>query len=169
MVHTGPDALDHVVERASVPVWLARGLGASWLCSGVAYAGDDRTGARATVVCHGGPSPVGGPAEIVVVAEEPMVGLGARYAGLDSPDPGLEFDAERAESRIHVAGHPTPLWGLPASDDRAVFVGEAKGLWLWLVVHPAAAGILVYDDIELVDLREAPRGELGFGTLSQRL
>lgn len=169
MVNTGPDAISHVVGQATVPVWLARGLPGGWLCSGVAYAGDERTGACATVVGHTGPSPLGGAAEVIVVAEEPMVGLGARHAGLTAADPGLDVGSRRPESRISVGGHDTPLWSVPTVDDRAAFAGEAKGLWLWLVVHPAAAGVLVYDDVALVDLREAPTGDLEFGSLSARL
>lgn len=48
---------------------------------GGASAGDERTGARATAVALAGPSPLGGPADLVLVAEEPGVGLGARLAG----------------------------------------------------------------------------------------
>lgn len=55
-----------------------------------------------------------------------------------------------------AAGRPTPLWhvkGAPA--DRAVFAGEARGLWLWAIVWPEQSGLLMYDELVLADLREA--------------
>ena len=39
--------------------------------------------------------------------------------------------------------------------DRAVFAGEAFGLWLWAVVWPEESGLLMYDELMLTDLREA--------------
>ena len=38
--------------------------------------------------------------------------------------------------------------------DVAAFVGEAKGLWLWALVWPASAGVLMYDSLTLLDLRD---------------
>ncbi len=55
-------------------------------------------------------------------------------------------------------------------DDRAAFVGEAKGLWLWAVLWPAAAGLLLLEDLTLLDLREGiPAAAVDFGSLSPRL
>ena len=54
---------------------------------GLRRAGDERTGVRACAVALTGPNPLGGPADMVVVAEEPGIGLGAALAGLDSVDP----------------------------------------------------------------------------------
>lgn len=140
------------------------------MCSGFAYAGDDRSGARATVTAMSGPSPLGGPAELFIVAEEPGVGLGARHAGLDSTDPGNGFDSGAADAKVIAAGHPTALWCLPAASDRAVFVGEAKGLWLWALVWPETAGVLMYDGVVLTDLRDAENEpDLIFGSVSPRL
>lgn len=169
MQHCGPESLDHVVQLAGVPVWLASGVPGTWLASGFGYAGDDRTRARAVATCATGPSPLGGGAELILVAEEPGVGLGARHAGLHEPDPGDGFDVGAPDARVDAAGHPTPLWSIPCRGDRAVFVGEAKGLWLWAVVHPGAAGVLLYDEIALTDLRDTPAGGLEFGSLSARM
>jgi hypothetical protein len=59
---------------------------------------------------------------------------------------------------------------VPSKDDCAVFVGEAKAAWLWLLVWPAAAGVLVYDDTVLADLREQPTDfEPAFGLVTPRL
>jgi hypothetical protein len=170
LTHTGRDAVDHVVGRARVPLWMPHALPYGWVCSGVGYAGDERTGARATVSCLSGPSPLGGGADLMIVAEEPGVGLGARHAGIAEPDPGNGFDLGPPDAKVDAAAHPTALWSVPAADDRAVFVGEAKGLWLWAVVWPADAGVLMYDDMSLTDLRDWPADlDLDFGSLSPRL
>lgn len=170
MTHTGPAAVEHVVGRAKVPVWMPHGLPHGWVCSGVAYAGDERTGAAATVTCLSGPSPLGGAADLMIVAEEPGIGLGSRHAGLGSTDPGHGFDAGTPDARVLAAAHPTALWSVPGADDRAVFVGEAKAQWLWAVIWPAAAGVLMYDDLSLTDLRDRPNEvDLEFGSLSPRL
>jgi hypothetical protein len=170
LTHPGPEAIAHVVQRAGVPLWLASGLPSGWVCSGFAYAGDDRSGACATVTAMSGPSPLGGPAELLVVAEEPGVGLGARYAGLAGTDPGDGFDSGAADAKVVAASHPTALWNLPAAADRAVFVGEAKGLWLWAIVWPETAGVLMYDGVVLNDLRDAyAEPDIAFGTVSPRL
>lgn len=175
----GPEELEYVARLAKVPVWLAIGLGPAWVCSGLGYAGDERDGARATVTVLSGPSPLGGAADLLLLAEEPGIGLGARLAGLRDLDPGERISAGPPHSKVSAARHPTALWQVearpgdvaePALDDAAVFVGEAKGLWLWLVVWPAAAGVVVYDRIELVDHRDAAGdGGWEFGTASARL
>ncbi|RST21580.1 hypothetical protein EF908_21320, partial [Streptomyces sp. WAC04770] len=82
------EALGVVVHRSQVPVWMPWPLPVGWLFTGVASAGDDRSGGRATVVACSGPGPLGGMGEMLLVAEELGVGLGARYAGIDGPDPG---------------------------------------------------------------------------------
>jgi len=168
--HLGTDAIDHVLGRAKVPVWMPHGLRYGWVCSGVGYAGDERTGANATATCLSGPSPLGGPADLLIVAEEPGIGLGARHAGLAEPDPGDGFDAGPPHAKVNAAAHPTALWSVPGGEDRAVFVGEAKGLWLWAVVWPASAGVLMYDEMSLTDLRDWPDDlNLEFGSVSPRL
>ena len=159
----------HVVRSAQVPVWLPWPLPTGWLVTGTTYAGDDRSGGVATVVACSGPSPVGGGGEFIVVAEDPGVGLGARYAGLPGPDPGTGFDAGTPHAKLDVAGHPTALWCLNAPD-AAVFVGEAKGRWIWTILWPATAGVLLLEDLHLRDLRENEvLPELPYGALSPRL
>ena len=54
------------------------------------------------------------------------------------------------------AGRPTSLWCVTdAPADRAVYAGEALGLWLWAILWPGRAGHVVYDDVVLTDLRDA--------------
>ena len=166
----GVEALEHVVKRAKVPVWMPHGLSAGWVCSGFSYAGDDRDGARASVTSMSGPSPLGGAADVVLVAEEPGVGLGARLCGHPGPDPGAGFDAGPPDAKVDIGGHPTALWCLPAGPDTAAFVGEAKGHWIWALVWPATAGVLMYDELAIADLRDGyQEAELAFGSLSPRL
>jgi len=162
-------ALDQVRSIAAVPLWLPVPMPTGWLVSGVGHAGDERTGARATLLACSGPAPLGGPADLVLVAEDPGVGLGARFAGLPGPDPGPEVTETVPHARVEAAGHPTPLWSLPA-DDRAGFVGAAKGLWLWAVLWPADAGLLLLEDLVLHDSRDgAVEPMIDFGSISPRL
>lgn len=166
----GPDALQHVLGLAKVPIWAPHALPPGWVISGFACAGDDRDGARAVVTGLSGPSPLGGGAEMLLVSEEPGVGLGARHAGLVGPDPGDGFGEGPPDAKVEIAGHPTALWSLSTELDCAVFVGEAKGLWLWALVEPGSAGILLYESLELVDLRDGyVENELVFGSVSPRL
>ncbi|KWW99294.1 hypothetical protein LI90_928 [Carbonactinospora thermoautotrophica] len=164
------EAVRAVVGRAMVPVWVPWPLPAGWVVTGITDAGE-RSASWATVVACSGPNPCGGPGDLLLVAEEPGVGLGARYAGMDGPDPGPLPEWTGPHTKITAAGHDTPLWCVPGASDRAVFVGEAMGLWLWAVLWPASAGCLMYDEINLIDLREAgPVAEmLPFGALSPRI
>jgi len=76
-----------------VPLWCPWPMPAGWTIAGVAWAGDERTGPRATALAMTGPSPISpGPAEIVFVAEEPGIGLGTGLAGRTGADPGSCLD-----------------------------------------------------------------------------
>lgn len=151
------EALGVVVHRAQVPVWMPWPLPVGWLFTGVAHAGDDRSGGRATALVCSGPGPLGGMGELLLVAEELGVGLGARYAGIEGPDPGPRMRVDGPPvAKVLAAGRPTPLWqvhGVP--EDRAVFAGEARGLWLWAIVWPQQSALLMYDELVLTDLRDA--------------
>lgn len=161
------------MRRARVPVWMPWPLPVGWLFTGVAYAGDDRSGGRATAVACSGPGPLAGTGELLLVAEELGVGLGARYAGIDGPDPGPAICLDKPpQTKLLAAGRPTPLWHVrQAPEDRAVFVGEALGLWLWAIVWPEQSGLLLYDELVLTDLRDlgAEMELLPCGALSPRL
>ncbi|MBM9507695.1 DUF6758 family protein [Actinacidiphila acididurans] len=151
------EALGVVVNHAKVPVWMPWPLPVGWLYSGVAAAGDDRTGGRATAVACSGPGPLGGPGELILVAEELGVGLGARFAGIEGLDPGSAMSVDKPPAaKVLAAGRPTPLWHVDGSPgDRVVFAGEALGMWLWAVVWPEETGLLMYDELVLTDLRDA--------------
>jgi len=159
-----------VAKHAAVPVWLPWPLPTGWLVTGLAVAGDERSGVQASALACSGPAPRGGVGDMVLVAEEPGVGLGARFAGLAGPDPGEDLDHLPAAAKIHAAGHPTALWSLDGAGERAVYVGEALGRWLWAVLWPDSAASLVQDDLHLVDLRDAGHElDLPLGALSPRL
>lgn len=164
------EVLASVTGRAQVPLWLPWPLPDGWRFGGLAFAGDHLAGARATVLAAAGPSLFGGDGDLLLIAEEMGIGLGARFAGLPGPDPGPIFEDTAADAKVYAAGRPTPLWAVPDTGDRAVFVGEARGTWLWLVLWPAIAGTLLYEDLVLTDLRDAGQeiDNLPVGTLSPR-
>src|SRR5262249_22596959 len=104
------EGLQVLVRQAKVPVWLPWPLPTGWLVSGFTGAGDERTGTRGTAVALSGPNPLGGPAEMLIIAEEPGVGLGAGLAGLPGPDPGDGFATGQPNATVQVAHHAAPLW-----------------------------------------------------------
>ncbi|MDS1269757.1 hypothetical protein RIF23_05555 [Lipingzhangella sp. LS1_29] len=162
----GPVAPLHEVRRATsatlqalvtttrVPVWIPWPLPAGWLVTGLAHAGDERTGAVASVVGLSGPAPLGGVGELAVVAEDMGIGVGARLAGLEGPDPGEGFDEHPADGKVRFDGHEIALWTLNAGRQRAVYVGEALGRWIWFVFGSADQGIAMCEVSGLRDLRD---------------
>ncbi|MCA1711335.1 MAG: phosphotransacetylase [Actinobacteria bacterium] len=164
------EALRKVGGGLGVPLWSPLPLLLGWTVTGLATAGDDRGPAKATVLALSGPSPLGGPADLLLVAEEPGVGLGARYAGIPSLDPGA-CTAGPPDAKVEAAGHPTALWSCASADDRAAFVGEAKGVWLYAVLWPPAAELVLLEHVVLHDLRDAVHAaiDLPFGAPSPRL
>jgi hypothetical protein len=159
-----------VRQSAIVPIWLPWPLPAGWLVTGFGAAGDERTGVRGSVVALSGPSITHGPADMLLIAEEPGVGLGAGYAGLAGPDPGEGVGAGPPHAKVNVNGHPTPLWCVPdVPGDRAAYAGEALGRWLWTIAWPPDAGwLLVLAQLSLADFREV-EWDVPFGALSPRL
>jgi hypothetical protein len=163
------DGLDGVLRAAFVPVWLPWPLPARWLVTGFAAAGDERSGRRACAVALSGPNPVGGPAEMILVSDELGVGLGARVAGLDGPDPGERFALGQPAATIRHRNHEFPLWHVETAG-RAAFAGEVLGAWLWVVLWPDTAGVLLVEPLELRDLRDPGQQlDLPFGALSPKL
>ncbi len=157
-----------------MPLWCPWPLPSGWIVTGVAWAGDERTGPRATAVALSGPAPLGdGPADVVFVAEELGVGLGTSLAGIPGPDPGpalrVAVETTAAHAKVKAAGHPTPLWAVASLEDRSVYVGEARGMWLYAITWPAQAGYVLAEEIQLHDLTESLPSELVFGAPSRRL
>lgn len=148
----GPDVLASAAPRSGVPLWCPLPLLPGWTVTGLALAGDERAPARASVLALSGPSPLGGPADLLLVAEEPGTGLGARLAGTEALDPGIAADGA-PDAKLEASGHDTPLWRCDSADDRMAFAGEASGVWLWAVVWPSAAELVLLEHLELHDLR----------------
>jgi Family of unknown function (DUF6758) len=97
--------------------------------------------------------------EVSVVSEEPGVGLGARCAGLLRSDPGAEIGDGPPHAKVRIDGHPISLWSVLTSDvdvafDRSVFAGEAQGRWLWLVLRPASAALMLKDEWILLNVAD---------------
>ncbi|QIX28803.1 hypothetical protein ncot_14345 [Nocardioides sp. JQ2195] len=160
---------EHLRRAGGFPTYLPWPMASGWQVTdfGVVVGG---TGAVATVASVAGVSPLDGPVEVTMVSEEPATGLGSRCAGTVHSDPGAEIGAEAPSMRVRVDGQVVPLWLLPMSGDdavrdRAVAAGEAHGRWLWLVVTPASALLLLREDWLVADVSGvgAPLLELPFG------
>lgn len=180
--HIGPEIVEsvrakvrsHPGSEGPMPMWCPWPLPAGWMVTGVGWVGDERSGVRGTVVACSGPAPLQqGPADIVLVAEEPGVGLGTRFAGIPGPDPGpylaSELESTAAHAKVKADGWPTALWAVKSAEDRSAYVGEARGLWLYAVAWPAPAGYLLAENVVLHDLVDAVPAELVYGALSPYL
>jgi hypothetical protein len=165
------EGLSAVLRDARVPLWVPWPLPQGWLVTGFLHAGDDRTGSRACAVALSGPALLSGPADMLLVAEDLGVGLGAYFAGLPGPDPGGVFDASPPHAKAEIRGHPVPLWAVEAAEpDRAAYIGEAMGHWLWAVLWPSDAGVLMLEQMHLRDLRDPDMElDLPFGAICPRL
>src|SRR5918911_954554 len=77
---------------------------------------------------------------------------------------GLAWGGEPSARAIVVncAGR-APLWAVPTDGGRAAFVGEAYGVWLWLVMWPASTAWLLAEQLELLDLRDRLYPDLPLG------
>ncbi len=148
---------EHLVLSRPFPTVLPWPLGPGWSVSDFGSVARPGTDARATFTSCTGTTDLDGVVEVDVVAEEPGVGLGARCAGVSRTDPGADIGDGPAHVKLHLDGRPVALWALSTSDcdatfDRSVFAGEAQGRWLWLVLRPASAALLLHDDWTLSDV-----------------
>jgi len=90
-------------------------------------------------------------------------------AGLPGPDPGSDFAARAPATTVRFGNHEFPLWHVDAAD-RAAFAGEMLGNWLWMILWPDTAGVLLVEPLELRDLRDPGQDlDLPFGAPSPRL
>jgi len=137
------------------PTYLPWPMSPGWAVTdfGIVCTGDK---VAATVTCSSGTSELDGPVDVLVVAEEAGTGLGARCAGTPYDDPGSEVGDGPPPVRVRIGSQAVPLWLVSTSQadehfDRTVFVGEAAGRWLWIVLRPASAMLLLRDDWILRD------------------
>jgi len=176
-MHIAPHATAETIGQARrvarVPLWCPWPLLPGWTVTGVGWVGDDRSLGRATAIACTAPSPVGGVGDLVLIAEEPGIGLGAHFAGLDGPDAGAALTeaatTTAAHAKVSARSHPTPLWCVPSADGCTAYVGEAEGVWLWAVLWPADAGYLLAEHVTLHDLRDGVPAALVFGAPSPYL
>ncbi len=153
------DFAEHLRLTSPFPTYLPWPLGPGWSLSDFASVGDE-TGARATMTCLSGSSALDGPVDVFVISEEPGTGLGARIASTPHQDPGEEIGAGQPSVRVRVGPKTVPLWPVSISFaegewDRSVVAGEADGRWLWMVLRPASAVLLLRDDWILRDVSSA--------------
>ena len=156
------DFVAHLARAGAFPTYLPWPLGPGWSVSDFAVVASD-AGARATMTCVSGTSALDGPVDVIVVSEEPGTGLGARVAGLlesGNVDPGGEVGNGPATVKVRVETHTVGLWPVSVSAatgelDRSVVAGEAEGRWLWVVLRPASAVLLMRDEWILRDVSAA--------------
>ncbi len=151
--------VDHLRASPGFPTLLPWPLPPEWTITDFAVVGATPERARATMIACSGASGPDGPVDLVVVSEEAGVGLGARIAGTPHDDPGAEISAGSPVAKVHCGSQSVLLWAVAtAADgterDRSVVAGEAAGRWLWLVLRPASALLLLRDDWILRDLAE---------------
>ena len=154
------------------PTYLPWPMSPGWSVSDFAVVGEPHGGhdAHATMTCSSGTSALDGPVDVFVVAEESGTGLGARCAGTVHLDPGPEIGAGPPTVRVRIGSQSVPLWAVSTSTsdldlDRSVVAGEAGGRWLWVVLRPASAVLLLRDEWILRDVSGIgpPLVEMSFG------
>lgn len=160
----------HLVAAGELPTYLPWPLGTGWYVTDFGVVGATPERSQGTVSCSSGTSELDGPVEIMVVSEEPGTGLGPRCAGTHRSDPGPEVGDGPPAVHVRVDSRAVALWAVSTSADghdfdRSVLAGEADGRWLWLVLRPASAILLIRDGIVLRDVSGLgpPLVELPFG------
>jgi len=128
-----------------------------WAGTDGAAGGAGPARARASLTCVSGTSELDGPVDVLVVAEEAGTGLGARCASTRYDDPGADIGHRPPTVRIRIGSQSVNLWDVSTSGadgefDRSVVAGEAAGRWLWIVLRPASALLLLRDDWILRDV-----------------
>jgi hypothetical protein len=174
------DSFAELVSRSNdLPTYLPWPMSPGWSIADFGCVGS-RDHVRATVTTTVGTSDLDGDVEVTIVSEDPGIGLGARCAGIPYDDPGPQISNGPPAVRVRAGGRSVPLWLVEDAPDeplagmghrdsdvlaRAVFAGEADGRWLWLVLRPASAMLLLRDDWILRDVSGIgpPLVEMPFG------
>lgn len=156
----GYDAFaEYLVLSRPLPTWLPWPLPDQWQVTDFGCVGLEGFDPQAAFVTCSGPSELEGIAELTVITEEPGVGLAARCGGAEHADPGREAGEGVPPTRIRVDGATVPMWVISTTPgtgtlDRAVLAGEAMGRWIWLVLRPASAALLLPEMGPLQDVAE---------------
>ena len=151
----GYDTFAEVMQAVDdVPTYLPWPMSPGWSIADFGCVAG--SGGSATVTTTVGTSDLDGHVELTIVSEDPGVGLGARCAGVDLIDPGGSLVEEAPSVRVRAGGRAVALWPIDGPDgpplERSVFAGESDGRWLWLVLRPAAAALLLHDEWLLADV-----------------
>jgi hypothetical protein len=160
--------VEHLARAGDYPTLLPWPIGPGWQVSDFAVVAAPDRSAIATLTCCSGMSELDGAADVLIVSEEPGTGLGARVARLGRSHPNGVGEGLPA-ARVRVGRAAVPLWTISTGEDpdldRTVLVGEAEGRWLWFVLYPASAALLLADDWILRDVSQAGAVlvELSFG------
>jgi hypothetical protein len=170
------DGFAHALSLAGeFPTYLPWPMSPGWTVSDFAVAGEDTdtSRAKATLTCSSGTSALDGPVDVFVVSEESGTGLGARCAGTLHLDPGPDIGIGPPAVRVRIGSQSVPLWAVSTVTslhddrelDRSAVAGEADGRWLWVVLRPASAILLLRDEWILRDVSGigAPLVEMPFG------
>lgn len=142
------DLAAHLLATPDFPTYLPWPMSPGWSVTDLAHVGGpERT--LATATCCSGPSDADGPVDALVVTEEAGTGLGARVAGSAGSEPRPDLSIPPLV-RVRIGSHTVPLWAVAPSGsgldlDRSVVAGEAFGRWLWVVLRPASALLLLSD------------------------
>jgi hypothetical protein len=160
--------LEALSAAGDFPTYLPWPMSPGWTVSDFAVVGEHD--AQATMTCSSGTSALDGPVDVFVVSEESGTGLGARCAGTTHLDPGPEIGVGPPMVRVRIGSQSVPLWAVSTSLeerelDRSVVAGEAGGRWLWVVLRPASAMLLLRDEWILRDVSGIgpPLVEMAFG------
>jgi hypothetical protein len=151
--------VEHLERSRPVPSLLPWPLPPGWSITDFGCVAEPGREGKASMVACAGLSDLDGVVDVLVVSEEPGVGLGARCAGLTRTDPGAEIGEGPPHAKVRVDGHPIALWAVTTSEadrefDRSVFAGEALGRWLWIVLRPASAALMLNDEWAMADLAD---------------
>lgn len=165
------DFAEALTAAGEFPTYLPWPMSPGWSVSDFAVVGGrPHEAVRATMTCCSGTSRLDGPVDVFVVSEESGTGLGARCAGTPHLDPGPEIGAGPPVVHVRIGSQSVPLWPVSTAAtggelDRSVVAGEAQGRWLWVVLRPASAMLLLRDDWILRDVSGIgpPLVEMPFG------
>jgi len=151
--------VEHLAAARDFPTYLPWPMAPGWAVSDFGVVTQPSGVPVASLTSVSGTSELDGPVDVLLVAEEPGVGLGARCAGLPGRDPGHEVGDQQPVVRVRIGSLTSSLWTVstsgvpgPAELDRSVLAGEAAGRWLWVVLRPASAVLLMRDDWILRDV-----------------
>jgi len=135
--------------ESEVPAWVPWPMPRGWAVSGIGHGLDG-----ASVIACSGPDLLDGLADIFVICEEPGGTLGSSALGSTHAGSHRAPDRQAADAHITVDSHRAPMWRIDSDTDRDVFLGEAAGRWLWLVMFPDTTSLIMSDDFRLTALAD---------------